>query len=441
MRRGLSIALLLLLTLCASLPAGAQDQRFGTGNAALRSGSGSPNSAVYGNPGDLYACVSSCSGIALWVKATGMLTNTGWVSVSYYANGSVSIPSITFGSETTLGLFRPFSGATGSAGHFVPGADDTYDLGATTTSRWRNLVGHRAILGTNATVANNALIRGGPEFDANGMLAITLGDQSAFGDLRVGRVTSGSSGGDVTFGSGSMSTERFWTGLYTWSTASPHNGAPTPAFDGLFFQVLATPGGNVTNKVLGVNGELDLNGTHNFTGADNTGLYGGTYSNGTGNIGSFTGVVGDAEHGGNGTVTDLASFKGYCCSYAPGSGSLGLITATSFFHATQPFSGATMPTTHRALWIEDQTAGASFTPGTNYAIDVQTASGTEDFSIKANGDVQAANLKLSTAVAQPSCASGIRGTFWYVAGGMGVKDSVQVCAKDASNAYAWRTIY
>lgn len=42
---------------------------------------------------------------------------------------------------------------------------------------------------------------------------------------------------------------------------------------------------------------------------------------------------------------------------------------------------------------------------------------------------------------RPTCASGIRGTYWYTQGGTGVKDAVEVCAKDAADAYAWRTIY
>jgi hypothetical protein len=50
-------------------------------------------------------------------------------------------------------------------------------------------------------------------------------------------------------------------------------------------------------------------------------------------------------------------------------------------------------------------------------------------------------VRINTSTTQPSCASTTDGTFWVVQGGSGVKDSVQVCAKDASNAYAWRTIY
>lgn len=48
--------------------------------------------------------------------------------------------------------------------------------------------------------------------------------------------------------------------------------------------------------------------------------------------------------------------------------------------------------------------------------------------------------QLSSATAPP-CDATTRGTFNYTAGGAGVKDSVQVCGKDASDAYAWRTVY
>ena len=43
--------------------------------------------------------------------------------------------------------------------------------------------------------------------------------------------------------------------------------------------------------------------------------------------------------------------------------------------------------------------------------------------------------------AQPACSVAVRGRQWFVAGAAGVKDGLSVCAKDASNAYAWRTLY
>jgi hypothetical protein len=43
--------------------------------------------------------------------------------------------------------------------------------------------------------------------------------------------------------------------------------------------------------------------------------------------------------------------------------------------------------------------------------------------------------------AQPACSVTVRGRLWFVAGLTGVKDGLTVCAKDASNTYAWRTLY
>lgn len=50
-------------------------------------------------------------------------------------------------------------------------------------------------------------------------------------------------------------------------------------------------------------------------------------------------------------------------------------------------------------------------------------------------------LQLTTPGTKPTCVSGIRGKFWMTNGGTGVKDSVEICAKDAADEYAWRTIY
>lgn len=50
-------------------------------------------------------------------------------------------------------------------------------------------------------------------------------------------------------------------------------------------------------------------------------------------------------------------------------------------------------------------------------------------------------LQLSDTGTKPTCDSAHRGSFWYDAGAGGVKDTVEVCAKDAGDAYSWRVIY
>ena len=57
-------------------------------------------------------------------------------------------------------------------------------------------------------------------------------------------------------------------------------------------------------------------------------------------------------------------------------------------------------------------------------------------TLEVNGGV-----RLNTSTSKPTCDSTQRGTFWVTESGAGVKDAVEVCAKDAANAYAWRTIY
>ena len=50
-------------------------------------------------------------------------------------------------------------------------------------------------------------------------------------------------------------------------------------------------------------------------------------------------------------------------------------------------------------------------------------------------------IRLNTSTAKPTCDSTQRGTQWFTQGANGVKDTLEVCAKDATNAYAWRTLY
>jgi len=46
-----------------------------------------------------------------------------------------------------------------------------------------------------------------------------------------------------------------------------------------------------------------------------------------------------------------------------------------------------------------------------------------------------------TSGTKPTCDSTTRFLFWVVAGGTGIKDTVEVCAKAADGSFAWRTVY
>lgn len=50
-------------------------------------------------------------------------------------------------------------------------------------------------------------------------------------------------------------------------------------------------------------------------------------------------------------------------------------------------------------------------------------------------------LRFYTFTAKPTCASGVRGTVWYVQGATGTADTFEVCAKDSAGIYSWRTLF
>lgn len=56
--------------------------------------------------------------------------------------------------------------------------------------------------------------------------------------------------------------------------------------------------------------------------------------------------------------------------------------------------------------------------------------------LEVNGGVM-----LNTSTAKPTCSVSVRGTLWFFKAGAGAADTLEVCAKDASENYAWRALY
>lgn len=88
------------------------------------------------------------------------------------------------------------------------------------------------------------------------------------------------------------------------------------------------------------------------------------------------------------------------------------------------------------------TPGGAATPKTPFSID----NAAPDGSLVVNpqgATVAAFGMQVATVAttSEPTCSATVRGTFWVVQGAAGVKDQVSVCAKDATDAYAWRTIF
>lgn len=62
--------------------------------------------------------------------------------------------------------------------------------------------------------------------------------------------------------------------------------------------------------------------------------------------------------------------------------------------------------------------------------------GTPTAKLEVNG-----GIRLNSTAAKPVCNDATRGTFWVTRSPAGVKDAVEVCAKDQADAYAWRIIW
>lgn len=81
-------------------------------------------------------------------------------------------------------------------------------------------------------------------------------------------------------------------------------------------------------------------------------------------------------------------------------------------------------------------AGQGSTNGFEYRLNSGTANGgTLVWSISQGGEPTWGSTTEGT------CSATLRGQVVMVQGGAGVKDTFRICAKDAADAYAWRTIY
>lgn len=69
---------------------------------------------------------------------------------------------------------------------------------------------------------------------------------------------------------------------------------------------------------------------------------------------------------------------------------------------------------------------------------LETANG---MGILATGRTGQLQLAKASGGSKPACAVGTRGSIWYEAGATDVADTLEVCRKDASNAYAWVSLY
>lgn len=108
----------------------------------------------------------------------------------------------------------------------------------------------------------------------------------------------------------------------------------------------------------------------------------------------------------------------------------------SFGHVNTVTSNAIQVIDHAAMF-----AGMYFDIADPLNVRIGGGSGATVFQIDPATHVTHIELVQLNSTTAGTCAAGLRGQFQYTASGAGVKDIVEVCAKDAADSYAWRTIY
>jgi len=80
-----------------------------------------------------------------------------------------------------------------------------------------------------------------------------------------------------------------------------------------------------------------------------------------------------------------------------------------------------------------------WTNGTTLGDSIMSESGS---TLSVNGGIVATDgVRLNPTGAKPTCDSSARGMLWFTEGASSVKDTLEVCAKDATDTYAWRNIW
>jgi hypothetical protein len=95
------------------------------------------------------------------------------------------------------------------------------------------------------------------------------------------------------------------------------------------------------------------------------------------------------------------------------------------------------------LQVENMTSGYPIAvqhSGNIFLVDYQGNTYTHGNATVGGTVAASAGLQILTTATQPPCNASTRGTLWFVQGGSGVADSLQLCYKNAANLYSWQTI-
>jgi hypothetical protein len=304
----------------------------------------------------------------------------------------------------------------------------------TLSGKWENKTSTGVAFGGNANSADSTI----GLTDAY-KLSLKTSDVARLNISATGAVTVGGNPGD-------FSTQPSTFGVYKFQTSD--DSVPYTVYDSYFSKF-----GNSSSNKIGALYNLSLNN------GDSAPLQNYLYS------GEYTGFRSNVNVGASTYATVLGARAVANSTYASSiinnaTGLLGEATATGIIRTASGLKVGTVSATgsdtsnHVAIGLdiapatESYALTASGSSITNTAIGLRigntiTGDAGLTYAIKSDSTARSTftgGVQLTTG-SKPTCDSTTRGTFWHTAGGAGVKDSVEVCAKDAGDAYAWRTIY
>ncbi|OGH69713.1 MAG: hypothetical protein A3C90_04025 [Candidatus Magasanikbacteria bacterium RIFCSPHIGHO2_02_FULL_51_14] len=329
------------------------------------------------------------------------------------------------------------SGTLLTTGAIVPATNNAQDIGTATTS-WRDLYASgtaflgalqaTGTIGFATTTGASTLLRIGPD-----------AADSDLNNVNIGFTRTDLSGGNVTA----------VNEVYTFNPS----GDSSATVRGRRLRLI-TPEALDANLSGGMFGLIEASSVSLAAGKTLSFALGGQYA-------------ANAAASNAGTISDAVGIQG-AAGLASASAGGTVVTGTAMW-ATINNTGTGSMTEGRGLYVPNPSGSATI--GTLYGLKIDNLTdGTTDYgayiggadtyalwvdsgTTRLDGNVgigitspsQAlevnGGVRLNTADAKPTCDSDKRGTFWVTQGASGVKDNVEVCAKDASDAYAWRTIY
>lgn len=148
------------------------------------------------------------------------------------------------------------------------------------------------------------------------------------------------------------------------------------------------------------------------------------------------------------TIQNITGAKTFTVSQTMG-GNLSFSGAGTFSLGSANSAGRMLYRSNIGAATASTTVAASTFQHENGALDatdlelqVLTSASVQLFGVQENGlALHRSGLQMNIAGdVQPACAAGTRGTIWYTLSAGGVADRMEVCAKSAADAYAWRVM-